>query len=216
MSEEELRRPRPALEQFAEHHPRPIACTDDAAFVVSVNEAGPDSVYAYGLDGSERAVPAPVDDMDLDPVWNRRLVPKTDGLGNLLLVGPRAAIVGALIDPSSGCYGVLRSQYGKSADWEETGAPQFVDIYADSALVTYFPYENGATYIGGEIWAMKLHPIRRVSGEPCANMLPSVGPKAASNEDAAFENETGGCRPALYFATPASSQVGASRVRRPG
>ena len=179
LSEEELRRPRSALDQFVENHLRPIACTDDAAFVVSVNETGPDSVYAYGLDGSARVVPVPVDDMDLDPVWNRRLVPKTDGRGHLLLVGPRRGVVGALIDPSSGCYAILRSLLPSSylADREETGTPQFVDIYADSALVTYFPYENGTTYIGGEIWAMKLHPIRRLSGEPCENMLPSVEPK---------------------------------------
>ena len=62
------------------------------------------------------------------PTWNQRLHPSLDGRGNIVLMGYHRAIAGAIVDPETGCYAVLR---------KSTPDPtlRVARIYADSALV---------------------------------------------------------------------------------
>ena len=62
------------------------------------------------------------------PTWNQRLYPSLDGRGNIVLMGYHRAIAGAIVDPETGCYAVLR---------KSTPDPtlRVARIYADSALV---------------------------------------------------------------------------------
>ena len=171
-----------------------IACGEDAAYVLSSNEESPDSVIGYRRGGEtvRFAVPAEVAEgwegctvpvtvlpgvptVDL-PCSNitRRLNPSLDGHGDVVLLGHNAVVSGAIIDPETGCYAVMRKP-----------APSFaydaLGVYRDSALV--FRYDTGRTVQGNRITIstyseanrVSLHPLRRVDGEPCPGMLPSVG-----------------------------------------
>lgn len=42
------------------------------------------------------------------PTWNERLYPSLDDRGNIVLMGNHAEIAGALVNPETGCYAVLR------------------------------------------------------------------------------------------------------------
>jgi len=169
-----------------------IACTADAAYVVRSSVEGPDSVMVYYRNGEmERwAVPTELsevldDDCKLSvnqsgtsfelpcTVWPRSRKPFLDGQGNLVLIGHDVEIPGAIIDPETGCYAVVRKPE-KSFDY---GA---LHVYQDSALV--FWYDKGTTVQGNRTTfttysaanRVSLHPLRRVSGEPCPGMLPTV------------------------------------------
>lgn len=162
-----------------------IACTDDRAFVVMENEAGPDSIYEYRVDGTRRAIQVPDQFSGEVSDQARGLVPKTDGRGNLFLVGRGGFVVGALIDPSSGCHAALRVPLDRELIYDMVGKnlgyPTVVDVYADSAVVTYMFAEmdtsGGRTVLktqGNQAFRVALHPLQRVSGDPCPGMLPSV------------------------------------------
>lgn len=76
-----------------------------------------------------------------------------------------------LIDPETGCHAVVRKPE-KSWDYDA------LHIYQDSALVfRYASWENdqGGFAMSTAADRVSLHPLRRVSGEPCPGMLPSVG-----------------------------------------
>lgn len=83
-----------------------------------------------------------------------------------------------LFDPDTGCYGVLRNR-------EYQSHREFLGIYRDSALV--FHRDREQVTVDGEkvIWLyaearqISLNPLRRVSGEPCPGMLPSVAHRGA-------------------------------------
>ena len=80
-----------------------------------------------------------------------------------------------VVNPETGCYAVLRKS---KAD----PTLRVARIYADSALV--FTRDTDQTNVGRRTTTVmysganrvSLHPLRRVSGEPCAGMLESVGP----------------------------------------
>ncbi len=169
-----------------------IVCGRDKAYVVSSNAEGPDSVFAYhrtgemvrlavpdevaeGLEGCTVATTVvPGVPVELPCInMTRQLKPSLDGRGNVVLLGHNAVVPGAIIDPETGCYAVVRKQ-----------APSFVydalRVYQDSALV--FWYDRGTTVQGNTTTfttysaanRVSLHPLRRVRGEPCPGMLPSV------------------------------------------
>lgn len=169
-----------------------LACTEDAAFVVLPNREeqwqtisptqrtatyrsiGPDSIFVYSLDGEEGRLRVSTEFMDLDEhIWYKNLKPSISGNGNLVLAGGDADVPGAVIDPESGCYAVLRNE-------EAPPYRQFLGIYADSALIFHRDRveenRDGQRYVTlyADARQISLRPLRRVSGEPCPGLLPSV------------------------------------------
>ena len=170
-----------------------IACTDDAAYVAMNYLEGPDTAFAYHRNGEEGRLPVPTEftedlpectqevkspsgDVLLErpcPTWNQRLYPSLDGRGNIVLMGYHPAIAGAVVDPETGCYAVLRKS-------EADRTLRVARIYADSALVFTRDAESTAeggvrrTVVYSSANRVSLHAIRRVSGEGCAGMVGGV------------------------------------------
>lgn len=170
--------------QTASGFPPRIACTDDTAYVVTTVAEGSDSVLVYRRNGEIEgwAVPTALtetlDDCTVPgrlvelpcTAWPRYRKPFLDGQGNLVLIGHDIEVPGAIIDPETGCYAVVRKP-GKSFDY---GA---LHIYQDSALVfrnIAWGDDQGRFTLSSTANRVSLHPLRRVSGEPCPGMLPSV------------------------------------------
>ena len=167
-----------------------VACNEEAAFVVESFENEADSVYVYYLDGREDGrleIPpestrrwwsrCSVTILGVRmgrpcPEWNESMQPSLDENGNLVLVstrGIRLPLTGVIIDPESGCHAILRHH-------PQPGS-RVVSIYADSAVVFHRdvePTEGGGVRVSARAGRVTLNPFRRVSGEPCADMLPSV------------------------------------------
>lgn len=172
-----------------------IACLDDAAYVALSYDEGPDSVFAYLADGEEGRVLVPMEGAvpgagcELSamrgrsgrvvrpagpcPHWSRGAQLSFDGFGNLVLLGNDMLTHGAIIDPATGCYALIRSTTLMSH------TP--VGVHADSVLVYHNrPIErirNGkpVTVAGlGSSPRVSIHPLRRTSGEPCPGMLPTT------------------------------------------
>lgn len=103
------------------------------------------------------------------PTWNERLYPSLDGGGNIVLMGYDAEIAGAVVNPETGCYAVLRKS-------EADPARRVGRMYADSGLG--FTRDTERTTAGGTTRVVmytganrvSLHAIRRVSGEGCEGM----------------------------------------------
>ena len=163
-----------------------IACTDDAAYVAPEYPESPDSVFVYHRSGEETRLPVPTEfTEDLPectvqsrlsngvvlpdrpcPTWNQRLHPSLDGRGNIVLMGYHRAIAGAIVDPETGCYAVLRKS-------EADGALRVAGMYGDRAVVFTQDAERASeggvgravVYTGAN--RVSLHAVRRVSGEGC-------------------------------------------------
>ena len=177
-----------------------IACADDRAYVVTTNAGISDSVFVYYRNGDmERlAVPTEFTDrgddctvkMSLGSLgvvdasctnWARDRTPTIDGHGNLVLLGRDQEIPGTIVAPDSGCYAVLRKP-------EPSLHHDALHIYQDSALVFHYATYQAELPPGVDLPAgsqvgrtistaanrVSLHPLRRISGEPCPGMLPSV------------------------------------------
>ena len=180
--------------------PPRIACTDDASYVVTSYSEGPDSVTVYHRNGemAKLAVPTEFADRGDDcramvdvghtaaveascTDWSRSLTPTLDGQGNLVLLGRDQEVPGAIVDPETGCYAVVRKP-------EPSRLYDALHVYQDSALVFNYSVYEATLPAGFELPAgaeapiavstaadrISLHPLRRISGEPCAGMLPSV------------------------------------------
>ena len=165
-----------------------IVCTDDAAFVVTTNAEISDSVFVYHRNGETASLAIPTEFTDLGDDckversfgarvlefactnWARELKPSLDGQANIVLLGRHVEVPGAIIDPETGCYAVLRKP-------EQSWDYDALHIYQDSALVfRYASWENdrGGFTMSTAADRVSLHPLRRISGEPCPGMLPSV------------------------------------------
>ena len=175
--------------RFASGGPPRIACTDDAAYVVTSNAEGSDSVLVYNRNGvmGRLAVPTEFTDRGDDckvkvslgtlgvmempcTNWAEELRPTLDRQGNLVLLGRDQEVPGAIIDPETGCYAVLRKP---EPSWDYVA----LHIYQDSALVFHSPNwedDQGRLHTSAAANRVSLHPLRRVGGEPCPGMLPSV------------------------------------------
>ncbi|MCY3809550.1 MAG: hypothetical protein OXG58_09050 [Gemmatimonadetes bacterium] len=169
-----------------------IACGETSAFVVRSYDHGPDSVFVYHRGGEVGRVAVPTDFADWAedcgeevttpsghlwripcPIWNRGLYPSFDGRGNLVLFSEvDFETAGTIIDPETGCYAIVR----KDPSTGKARVP--VRILGDSVLVFRNhsePNENGGTtYYADSANRASLHPLRRVSGEPCPGILPTV------------------------------------------
>ncbi len=170
-----------------------LACTADRAYVVIPYDNGPDSVFAYHLDGREAMVAIPTEGTDdmkgcvqavrtgegrtvqqdaACPIWSQRLYPSFDDLGNLVLFGTDKRIHGAIINPETGCYAVVRATTNRYLP---------VRVRADSVMVfrgevtqVQFQGRTLEAVNSNSANGVSMHPLRRVSGEPCPGMLPSV------------------------------------------
>ena len=168
-----------------------IACLHDAAYVAMSNEEGPDSVFVYHRSGEEGRVAIPVRGVrdriactrryawggktieEPCPHWSKRGRLSFDDLGNIVLLGPDAETHGAIINPDTGCYALIRNT--------TRGRHTPVGVHADSILVFHSPVaateEDGRTVYNitaNSAYRVSRHPLRRVSGEPCPGMLPSM------------------------------------------
>ncbi|MDE2795780.1 MAG: hypothetical protein OXL34_13250 [Gemmatimonadota bacterium] len=102
--------------------------------------------------------------------WNRRLRPSLDDRGDLVLLGRNVQFSGTVVDPETGCHAIVRKP-GPSLNFDAW------HIYQDSALVFEYDFgstDQGGSYISQQANRVVLRPLRRVSGDPCPEMLPSV------------------------------------------
>lgn len=167
-----------------------IACTDDHAYVLVSYDVGPDTVFVYDRSGGNSRVPLPSEGiegmMDCRP-WGylgeppdehcrvalHNLRPSFDDQGNLVLFGLDDQVHGVIIDPETGCHALVH------ATTEKLHLP--VAVYADSALVFHYTYmeqvvdgRRAMARVLNRADKVSLHPLRRVSGDPCPGMLTTV------------------------------------------
>ena len=123
-----------------------IACTDNAAYMATECPESLDTVFVYLRSGEETRLPAPqrtlgevlgelgrnrpsngvvLPDRSC-PTRNQRLCPSLDGRGNIVLMGYHRVIAGAIVDPATGCYAVLR----KSTPDPRSGDVKRPEVYA--------------------------------------------------------------------------------------
>ncbi len=160
-----------------------IACLDGAAYVAMPSEEGPASVFVYHRSGEEGTVAVPVKGAtdrtgctrngEPCPHWSERARMSFDDLENIVLLGHDWATHGVIINPDTGCHALIRNT--------TRGQHTPIRIHADSVLVLHNPFEvtekDGRTVYnvtGNSAYRVSMHPLRRVSGEPCPGMLPSV------------------------------------------
>lgn len=185
-----------------------LACSEDAAYVLMSkgylmagqegSGAGVDSILAYYRNGEEGRLAVPAEDAYGGggceqkvmiggrertrpcPHWSQSAAMSLDDLGNIVLLGLDSRTHGAIINPETGCYGLIRSPMGSA----KTARNMPVAIHADSVLVfrnatSEVTDQQGRTVnsvVIGSATRASLHPLQRVSGEPCPGMLPSVLP----------------------------------------
>ena len=159
-----------------------IACTEDRAFVVLTYDEGPDSVFVYHVSGEVGRIAVPTDFAYDDewkceiagrpcPPWSRNLFPSFDDRGNLALFGIDRRTAGTIINPETGCYAIVRK------DPLNDGSRIPIRIRGDSAMVFQQDSRerNGRRQVFmGSTNKVSLHPLKRVSGEPCPGLLPSI------------------------------------------
>lgn len=173
-----------------------ILCMPDAAFVVSEyggmrsrrDLSNPvvkrDSLAVFYYDSNrEGRLPIPVG-LAADQALTVGPRMETDDRGNIVLLAVSLVTLmrqeggfwnmGAVIDPESGCHAVIRNPEKNMMQ------PRFMGIYQDSAVIGYRyreeTTENGQRVITNYNYANKvaLHPLRRISGNPCRGMVPTV------------------------------------------
>lgn len=154
-----------------------IVCSEDRAYVVQRYVEGPDSVFVYNLSGEAGRVAVPtefteewgcqINGIPCQP-WSHGVHPSLDDRGNLVLFSGDFRTGGAIINPETGCYAIVQK------DPRNDMARIPVRVRGDSVLV--FQQDRGATgtLFMGSANKASMHPLRRVSGEPCPGMLPSV------------------------------------------
>ena len=159
-----------------------MACTVAAAFIVTTQADGTDSLTVYYRSGRMRSLPIPTDLATAEAATTGPRI-GTDGHGNIVLSAvPDIRLVrhggyrvaGAVMDPESGCYATIRNRE------ENMFAYDFRGVFADSAVVVVRYSEEGeemgrraVTYFD-HADKVGVYPLRRISGEPCAGMLPTV------------------------------------------
>ena len=163
-----------------------IVCTEDRGYVVTTNDADSDSVTVYHLDGETGTIDLPrvgFDGLmdcrrwvnrsgDTCRVGLHNLYPSFDGHGNLVLFSPDEEVHGLIINPDTGCHAFV--------DNTTKSFHQPVAVRGDSVLVFHNEYTqrevNGRTVTDFRDYTNKvsIHPLKRVSGEACPGMLPSV------------------------------------------
>ena len=171
-----------------------MVCTDDMAIVVPsyrrfrenelATHTGQDSLLVYRVDGTAGHIPLPAEYIDDDcvqkirigdmeserpcPPWTANLQPSFDGRGNLVLSSYDKRIAGAVIDIATGCHTIVRK------DVERDMHLRMVAVRGDSVLVFHNDkgvHDGKPTVFANSAVKASVHPVRRVSGEPCPGML---------------------------------------------
>ena len=160
-----------------------ITCTDDAAYVVTTFADDTDSLEVHHRSGGRGSLPLPPALAEAEENTGGPTI-FTDGKGNLVLTAIPSVrlasrggygIAGAVLDPQSGCHAIIRNPEVNQFQYSLRG------IYGDSAVVAVRYVEEGeemgrrAVTFFDHATSVFLHPMRRVSGEPCPGMLPGVG-----------------------------------------
>ena len=161
-----------------------MACSADAAYVLMsrgllmARQEGVDSILVYHGNGEEGRLAVPSEGFRECKQgcthWSQSADLSLDDMGNVVLFGINPLTHGAIINPETGCYALVRST--TSLRYLPEG------IHADSVLVFHTAIieetdQQGRTvnnFLMGSATGASLHPLRRVSGEPCPGMLPSV------------------------------------------
>ena len=171
-----------------------IACSDDAAYVFTAIDNEPGTLTVYQRDGTVSRLTVPPEDAKEGGCsireirngqrviqrggscqhWSRRAQVSFDGHGNLVMLGAGALTHGAIINPQTGCYALIRTK--------QRFLKRPVSIRSDSVLVYHLYYEETVRADGSihrdvrpnSAPKVTLNPIRRVSGEPCDGILPGV------------------------------------------
>lgn len=145
-----------------------LVCRGDDAYVMKVADTGPPTVHLIRDGAPADDIPIPAGHLDGPELWMGLV-------GSSLLIQPRddPDLLGMVIDPLTGCHALIRNK-GRSDDL-------VAGIYQDSAVVvhkgvTRIRRPDGITVVtvaatGSEV---SLVPLRRVSGDPCSGMLPTV------------------------------------------
>ena len=152
-----------------------VACIDDVAYVLDERLAG------YSPDGSVTRVSLPEEVEEASRSWRENLRAGAighpygalfgDGTGQVVVIVPRFArgeVVGATIDPATGCYAIITSP-----DPVTRQTHALIGMYRDSAVVAESEVEeeiiNGVPtpvlYPGAR--RITLRPLRPAGGTPC-------------------------------------------------
>lgn len=152
-----------------------IACIDDIAYVLDERLAG------YSPDGTVTRLSLPEEVEEASRSWRENLRRGAvghpyralfdDGTGQLVVVVPRFArgeVLGATIDPATGCYAIIASP-----DLVTRRTHALIGMYGDSALVA--ESELGERVINGVrtpvlypgASRIALRPLRPAGGTPC-------------------------------------------------
>ena len=161
-----------------------MGCTEDAAFVATEYDDKTDSIAIYYANSNrEGRLPIPA---DLAREQRHTVGPlvATDGRGNVVLMAAATVRIlneeggfrtmGVVVNPWTGCHATIRNPEPNMF------AQSFRGIYRDSAVVALRYHEegreNGRKVFTYHQYANKvtLYPLRRVDGDPCPGMLPSV------------------------------------------
>ena len=155
-----------------------LACAEHSAFVLPGPATGADSIFVYSRSGLEGGLSVPPELLDAPTraMHGRLDLLADDGRGNLVLLGRDhfGEVPGALMDPESRCYALVRNPRLQLYR-------QFVGIHSDSALVFHWDHEeeirNGEriVHVHDHANRISLHPLESLGGaEPCPRILPSV------------------------------------------
>ena len=165
-----------------------LACGEHSAFVLPGRGAGADSILVYSRSGLEGRLPVPSELIEVPTraMHGRLDLLANDGRNNLVLLGMDhfGEVPGALMDPESQCYAVIRNPRFQLYR-------QFVGIHAESAVVFHWDHEEEIrdgeriVHVRDRANRVSLHPLESLGGgEPCPRILPSVSRTQAGREGA--------------------------------
>ena len=171
-----------------------ILCAEDRAYVFVPQGSGgrPDAVTVYHLNGELGTLALPTeytdhpDDCRIEmralggqvmgyrpcPVWSQNLHPSWDGQGNVAVFGSDKQTAGAIINPETGCYALIRKNYPD--DFAKVPAQMVGDSVVVFEVHTEMQADGTPLRHVNNSHKVSIHPLRRVSGEPCDGMLPGV------------------------------------------
>ena len=153
-----------------------FTCFGDVAYTLY------ESLWEYGLDGSDRRVPIPPELEEASRRWRESVRPPArpfpygglthDGEGGIFVIAPsmgRGEVAGGIIDPATGCYQVIIDPDPRSRRLRRVEG-----VYRDSVIVT--GSEVTERMINGvrtrvidpsSAHMIALRPLRPDGGEPC-------------------------------------------------
>ena len=173
-----------------------IVCSEDAAYVFTGYDDRPGTLNIYRLDGTADELTVPVEnareggctiaerrsgqrviERDIPcQHWSRRAHISLDDHGNVVLFGADGLTHGAIINPETGCYALVRAgrrYLHKPVSVHEDSALVFHNDYTEVTLPDGRKHRNVRPNSSPKV---TINPIRRVSGEPCDGVLPNVPP----------------------------------------